>query len=66
MKQYYKVDQMKQEDLQRSFVHYWDEDLRIHMKNTARTVSKIPNLRFLGLTGPTCSGKTTAARLLTD
>ena len=66
MKQYYKVDQIKQEDLKRMFVHYWDEDLRIHMKNTARTVSKIKNLRFLGLTGPTCSGKTTAARLFTD
>ena len=66
MKQYYKIDQAKSGSEWDWFVQYWDADLQTHMKNTARTVSKIPNLRFLGLTGPTCSGKTTAAKILTE
>lgn len=66
MKQFYTVENLKSAEEQKNFVVYWDHDLEKHMENTARMVSKIPNLRFLGLTGPTCSGKTTAARKLTD
>lgn len=66
MKQYYKIDQSMQDINSAQFVQYWDKELLQHMKNTARTVSKIPDLRLIGLTGPTCSGKTTAARILTD
>ncbi len=66
MKQFYKVDNLTDRDEQKQFVRYWDHDLAKHIENTARMVSKIPNLRFLGLTGPTCSGKTTAAQILTD
>lgn len=32
----------------------------------SETLESEPTLRFLGLTGPTCSGKTTAARMLTE
>lgn len=66
MKQFYTVENLKNAEEQKEFVVYWDHDLEKHMENTARMVSKIPNLRFLGLTGPTCSGKTTAAKKLTD
>ena len=66
MKQYYKIDTAKTQEQWKDFVHYWDNDLGERMENTARLLSKIPNLRFLGLTGPTCSGKTTAAKKLTD
>ena len=66
MKQYYKINQSMEGVNSAQFVRYWDEELLRHMKNTARAVSKIPNLRLIGLTGPTCSGKTTAARILTD
>lgn len=66
MKQFYKVGSFQTEEESKKFVQYWDHELEAHMENTARTVSKIPNLRFLGLTGPTCSGKTTAAKKLTD
>ena len=66
MKQFYTVGTFQTEQEIKDYVRYWDGDLEIRMENTARMISKIPNLRFLGLTGPTCSGKTTAARKLTD
>ncbi|MBQ9759892.1 MAG: hypothetical protein IJW16_00930 [Clostridia bacterium] len=66
MKQFYKVKNLKSQDEARKFVTYWDLDLEERMINTARAISKIRDLRFLGLTGPTCSGKTTAAKKLTD
>lgn len=66
MKQYYKINTEKTQEEWKAFVQYWDNDLGVRMENTARALSKIPNLRFLGLTGPTCSGKTTAAKKLTD
>lgn len=66
MKQFYKVGSFQTQEELKKFVQYWDHNLEWHMENTARTVSKIPNLRFLGLTGPTCSGKTTTAKKLTD
>lgn len=66
MKQFYKIEEIQTQEKWKNFVAYWDADLEMRMENTARTISKIPNLRFLGLTGPTCSGKTTAAKKLTD
>ena len=66
MKQFYTVGSFNTEQEIANFVRYWDGDLETRMENTARMISKIPNLRFLGLTGPTCSGKTTAAKKLTD
>lgn len=66
MKQFYTVKNHSNEVEAEQFVKYWDHDLATHMRNTARMISKIPTLRFLALTGPTCSGKTTAAKKLTD
>ncbi|MBQ5612993.1 MAG: hypothetical protein IIU88_04725 [Clostridia bacterium] len=50
----------------RAFVERCDDDLEMRMDAVARQVASIPELRFIGLTGPTCSGKTTAARKLTE
>lgn len=50
----------------RRFVEHCDDDLEMRMDAVARQVARIPELRFIGLTGPTCSGKTTAARKLTE
>ncbi len=66
MKQYYKIEEPDERKAWESFVQYWDRDLEDRMTGTARALSKIADLRFVGLTGPTCSGKTTAANLLTD
>ena len=43
-----------------------DESLRLRMKAVADQIAADPNLHLIGLTGPTCSGKTTTARLLTE
>ncbi len=50
----------------RAFVAECDRRLAAAMHLVARAVAKTPALRVVGLTGPTCSGKTTAARKLTD
>ncbi len=36
------------------------------LEERAEEIAQTPNLRLLGLTGPTCSGKTTAAKKLTE
>ena len=61
-----KVTPCKTEAEWRVFVERCDDDLEMRMDAVAREVAKIEDLRFLGLTGPTCSGKTTAARKLTE
>lgn len=43
-----------------------DQSLEKRMEEVANRISEIPDLRLIGLTGPTCSGKTTTARLLTE
>ncbi len=50
----------------RRFVEACDRDFEARMERSLRALSKQPDLRFLGLTGPTCSGKTTAARKMTE
>ena len=40
------------------FVVSWDRALEADMERVAARVAAIADLRFLGLTGPTCSGKT--------
>lgn len=52
--------------LLQEFVKACDERLEQDMIEVARRVSRAPRLKLLGLTGPTCSGKTTAANMLTD
>ncbi len=46
----------------------WAEDQRFDRdtERIALELLKIPELHFIGLTGPTCSGKTTAAKKLTE
>ncbi len=43
-----------------------DRYLAEQMRITSRNIAKASDQRLIGLTGPTCSGKTTAARLFTD
>ncbi len=50
----------------RAFVARCDADFEQTMQTVAQRVLQSPQLRLLGLTGPTCSGKTTAAERMTD
>lgn len=50
----------------KTFVKKCDDNLEMRMDIVARRVAMVDGLRFLGLTGPTCSGKTTAARKMTE
>lgn len=50
----------------RELVAKSDESLRLRMQEVADRIAADPNLHLIGLTGPTCSGKTTTARLLTE
>ena len=50
----------------RDLVLMCDQNLEKRMEEVALQVLSTPELRLIGLTGPTCSGKTTTARLLTE
>lgn len=50
---------------QRELVAASDRNLEKRMEEVAKQVVSSPSLRLIGLTGPTCSGKTTTAKLLT-
>lgn len=50
----------------RAFVEACDDDLEARMDAVAKAVAETPGLKFIGLTGPTCAGKTTTARKLTS
>lgn len=50
---------------QRELVATSDRNLEKRMEEVAKQVVASPSLRLIGLTGPTCSGKTTTAKLLT-
>lgn len=54
------------EEAKRELVLQCDQNLERRMAEVANQISAIPSLRLIGLTGPTCSGKTTTARLLTE
>ena len=43
-----------------------DENFEIQLIRLSDELNRAEGLRFFGLTGPTCSGKTTAARMLTE
>lgn len=49
----------------RAFVEACDLRLERTLDKVVRAVSKTPDLKMIGLTGPTCAGKTTAANKLT-
>ncbi|MBQ8441306.1 MAG: hypothetical protein IJX19_11630 [Clostridia bacterium] len=54
------------DEAMRELVLQSDRSLEKRMEEVANQISAIPSLRLIGLTGPTCSGKTTTARLLTE
>jgi uridine kinase len=54
------------EDAMKDLVWQSDKRLEKRMEEVANQISRILDLRLIGLTGPTCSGKTTTARLLTE
>ncbi len=49
----------------RAFVAACDRDLEMRMEAIASKLAKTQGLHIIGLTGPTCAGKTTAAKKLT-
>ncbi len=61
----YFVPPFMNETEKRELVLRADADFRCRMENVADLLLQTPDLRFVGLTGPTCSGKTTAADILT-
>lgn len=50
----------------KNMVQDCDRKLESRMESAIRRIEEIPGLRLFGLTGPTCSGKTTAARKITE
>ena len=49
-----------------AFVQSCDAYFERSLDKVVRAVAKTPDLKLIGLTGPTCSGKTTAAKKLTN
>lgn len=49
-----------------AYVQECDRDLEARMESIAADIADDKNIHLLGLTGPTCAGKTTAARKLTS
>ena len=50
---------------QRAFVASCDKSFEEQMDGVAEAIAALPSLKLIGLTGPTCAGKTTAAKKLT-
>jgi flagellar biosynthesis GTPase FlhF len=50
--------------VKKSFVQICEEDFESRFDKTAGEIAGIENLRLIGLSGPTCAGKTTAANKL--
>ena len=65
-KKYIEVISCKTDEEWKAFVEQCDDDLEQRMDAVARELASVPGLTFLGLTGPTCAGKTTTARKLTE
>ena len=53
------------EEKMKDTVEYYDRRLEEQIDQAISHIAEIPDLRLFGLTGPTCSGKTTAARKMT-
>ncbi len=65
MKHSYQVSNTMTPEQIRNYVIDCDRDLEQRMRQVALEVAATPQLRLIGLTGPTCSGKTTTAKILT-
>ncbi len=60
------VPNLMSEQEKKELVLSCDRELEGRMEEVARRMASTPNLKFIGLTGPTCAGKTTAAHKLTE
>ncbi len=60
------VGKFQNEEEKKAFVALCDRDFERRIKAVCLEIAEKEDLRFIGLTGPTCSGKTTTARLLTE
>ena len=60
----YQVSMPSDPDALRAFVERCDAELEGRIDAVVRRIASTPELRMVGLTGPTCSGKTTAAKKL--
>ena len=65
MKCYQVGSNMTQEKIQ-NLVEVGERRFLDQLENLSQQLLAQKDLHFLGLTGPTCSGKTTTAELLTD
>ncbi len=65
MKRYEIENGLSNEEILR-LVSAGEEHFFAQLRELSQTLLRQEDLHFLGLTGPTCSGKTTAAELLTD
>lgn len=63
---HYTVQQNNTPDAQQAFVTHCDLQFERQMDAVAEAVAATEGLKLLGLTGPTCAGKTTAAKKLTS
>ncbi len=59
------VQQINDPQKQAAFVASCDLSFEKRVDDAIEEIASLPSLRLLGLTGPTCSGKTTAAKKLT-
>ncbi len=50
----------------KNFVKECEDDFERRLTDITKAISREPDLRIMTLTGPTCSGKTTAAKKLVD
>lgn len=66
MKDPFIVKHFENDDEMRAFVRACDRNFDAQILDIAEQINQVPNLRIIGLTGPTCSGKTTAAKKLIE
>lgn len=62
----YRFEPFSEQSQLQSYVKHCDLALEKRMERIAKDISESKDLHLVGLTGPTCSGKTTAANKLTD
>lgn len=60
----YSVERFPEQAELAAFVRECDRQFDISMENTAKKIAEQPDFSLLGLVGPTCAGKTTAAKKL--
>lgn len=65
-KNFYQVNVPNDPAALRAYVHECDRTFESEMDDVVEAVAALPKLKLLGLTGPTCSGKTTTAKKLTQ